>query len=82
MPSVLTPPYNPFIPPGQEYGAVDADSRLRDLGGFDLDQCRAALALPDLQKAVEKKLQSRIRALEKLATTAKQEGLPMQAQGE
>lgn len=63
---------NPFIPSGREYGAVDTDSRLRALKDFDLEQCRAALALPGLQKTVEKKLQNRIRALEKLATTAEQ----------
>lgn len=60
---------NPFIPLGQEYGAVDTESRLRALESFDLDQCRAALAVPHLQKTVEKKLHSRIRLLEKFATT-------------
>lgn len=63
---------NPFIPSGREYGAVDTESRLRALEDFDLEQCRAALALPGLQKTVEKKLRSRIRALEKLATAAGQ----------
>jgi len=65
---------NPFNHPGQEYGAVDTESRLRALEAFDLDQCRAALALPGLQKTVEKKLRSRVRRLEKLATTAAQQG--------
>ena len=63
---------NPFIPSGREYGAVDTESRLRALEDFDLEQCRAALALPGLQKTVEKKLRSRIRALEKLVTTVQQ----------
>ncbi|WP_176707263.1 hypothetical protein [Pseudomonas sp. AU12215] len=63
---------NPFIPPGREYGSVDTESRLRALEDFDLEQCRAALALPGLQKTVEKKLRTRIRALEKLETTAEQ----------
>ncbi|MFD2645102.1 hypothetical protein [Pseudomonas japonica] len=58
---------NPFIPPGREYGAIDTESRLRALEGFNLEQCRAALALPNLQKTVEKKLVSRVRQLEKLA---------------
>lgn len=56
---------NPFITPGREYGAVDTESRLLALEGFDLEQCRAALAVPNLQKTVEKKLVSRIRHLEK-----------------
>lgn len=64
---------NPFNHPGQEYGAVDTESRLRALADFDLDQCHAALALPGLQKTVEKKLRSRIRLLEKLAITVVEE---------
>lgn len=63
---------NPFIPAGREYGAVDTDSRLRALKDFDLEQCRAALALPGLQKTVEKKLHCRVRLLEKLATDVEQ----------
>lgn len=63
---------NPFIPAGREYGAVDTDSRLRALKDFDLEQCRSALALPGLQKVVEKKLTSRIRVLEKLMTITEQ----------
>ncbi|AKA25678.1 hypothetical protein [Pseudomonas chlororaphis] len=64
---------NPFIRPGQEYGAVDTESRLRALENFDVNQCRAALALHGLQKTVEKKLRSRIRQLEKLATSVVKE---------
>lgn len=70
MPSTLNTLCNPFIPAGHDYGAVDSESRLRALKDFDLEQCRAALALPGLQKTVEKKLQTRIRKLEKLAETA------------
>lgn len=67
---------NPFIPVGQDYGAVDTESRLRALESFNLDQCRTALAVPHLQKTVENKLRSRIRQLEKLVTHAvgEQEG--------
>ncbi|CAI8990316.1 hypothetical protein [Pseudomonas chlororaphis] len=64
---------NPFIPPGQEYGSVDTESRLRALENFDVNQCHAALALPYLQKTVEKKLRNRIRHLEKLATSVVKE---------
>lgn len=60
---------NPFIPPGRTYGAVDTENRLVAVEGFNLEQCRAALAVPHLQKAVEKKLTSRIRRLEKQAAT-------------
>lgn len=67
-------PANPFIPSGCQYGAVDVESRLRALACFDLDQCRAALAVPHLQATVERKLHSRIRLLESTDTTAKREG--------
>ncbi|WP_460418906.1 hypothetical protein [Pseudomonas sp. microsymbiont 2] len=60
---------NPFIRPGQSYGAVDTESRLRALESFDVGECRAALAVPNLQKTVEKKLRSRIRQLEKLTAS-------------
>ncbi|HHO8045975.1 TPA: hypothetical protein ACRXS6_007076, partial [Pseudomonas aeruginosa] len=58
---------NPFIRPDKDYGAVSADDRLRALESFDLEQCRAALSVPGLQKTVEKKLHSRIRQLNKEA---------------
>jgi hypothetical protein len=55
---------NPFL--GKDgHGAVDAASRLDRVQRFDLDQCRAALLVPDLQKTVENKIRSRIRKLEK-----------------
>lgn len=65
---------NPFIRPDKDYGAVSADDRLRALESFNLEQCRAALSVPGLQKTVEKKLRSRIRMLEKraIATTQNQ----------
>lgn len=57
---------NPFM--GAEgYGAMSAEDRLRDVPGFDLKQCRAALAVPGLQKTVEQRLRARIRKLEKEA---------------
>lgn len=57
---------NPFT--GCEgYGAMSVDDRLRDAPTFDLEQCRAALAVPGLQKTVEKRLRARIRKLEKEA---------------
>lgn len=65
-------PSNPFIPPGRSCGAVDTDSRLRALEGFDLQQCHAALEVPGLQKTVEKKLRSRIRRLEQQATAGRE----------
>ncbi|WP_342162072.1 hypothetical protein Q7586_28015 (plasmid) [Pseudomonas aeruginosa] len=46
---------------------MSADDRLRVLESFDLEQCRAALSVPGLQKTVEKKLHSRIRQLNKEA---------------
>ncbi|ENT5390610.1 TPA: hypothetical protein ACG3DW_004738 [Pseudomonas aeruginosa] len=58
---------NPFIHSGKDYGAVSADDRLRALDSFNLEQCRAALSVPGLQKTVEKKLHSRIRQLNKEA---------------
>lgn len=54
---------NPFNAPGYDYGAVDTESRLRALESFNLEQCRAALEIDGLQKAVEKKLRTRIRIL-------------------
>jgi hypothetical protein len=55
---------NPFAN-ADGVGSVDTASRLDMLLRFDLEQCRAGLAVPGLQKTVEKKLLSRIRKLEK-----------------
>ncbi|HCL3558080.1 TPA: hypothetical protein ACQGTQ_001799 [Pseudomonas aeruginosa] len=63
---------NPFNHPGQSYGAVDVDSRLRAVAGFDLEQSRAALAVTGLQKIVEQKIRTRIRQLEKQASAQKE----------
>lgn len=57
---------NPFLDK-DGHGAVDTVSRLDRVQRFDLDQCRAALLVPGLQKTVEKKVRSRIRRLEKEA---------------
>ena len=62
---------NPFNHPGQSYGAVDVDSRLRAIAGFDLEQCRRARGHRP-QKIVEKKVRTRIRQLEKQASAQKE----------
>jgi hypothetical protein len=55
---------NPFLDK-DGHGAVDTVSRLDRVQRFDLDQCQAALLVPDLQKTVKNKIRSRIRKLEK-----------------
>ncbi|MGE4406446.1 hypothetical protein [Pseudomonas sp.] len=57
---------NPFAN-ADGVGTVDVAGRLGMVERFDLDQCRAGLTVPHLQKTVEKKLRSRIRKLEKEA---------------
>jgi len=57
---------NPFAN-ADGVGTVDVAGRLGMVERFDLDQCRAGLTVPNLQKTVEKKLRSRIRKLEKEA---------------
>lgn len=55
---------NPFM--GAEgCGAMSVEDRLRDVPSFNLEQCRAALDVPGLQKTVEQRLRARIRTLEK-----------------
>lgn len=54
---------NPFLN-DQGYGALSAADRIYAIERFDLDECRAALEVPGLQKAVANKLHSRIRRLE------------------
>lgn len=54
---------NPFMGP-QGYGAVTVEDRVRDVAAFNLEQCRAALNVPGLQKAVGQRLRARIRKLE------------------
>lgn len=55
---------NPFAD-ASGVGTVDVAGRLGMVERFDLDQCRAGLTVPHLQKTVEKKLRSRMRKLEK-----------------
>mgnify|MGYP000167724845 CR=1 FL=1 len=55
---------NPFLNENG-VGAVTVEDRLYRLVRFDLEQCVAALYVPGLQKTVERKLQARIRQLEK-----------------
>lgn len=57
---------NPFAD-ASGVGTVDVAGRLMMVEYFDLDQCRAGLTVPNLQKTVEKKLRSRMRKLEKEA---------------
>ncbi len=60
---------NPFetgqIYNGHRLQHCDAQDRIACVKEFDADQCRAALALPDLQKAVRTAIERRVRALEK-----------------
>jgi len=63
---------NPFLTlslDGRQTGAVTAECRLHTLQRFTVEQCRQALALPDLQKTVVTALERRIRKLEKEANT-------------
>lgn len=52
---------------GVAYGHMDADSRIRAVRSFDADQCRQALAMPNLQKTVRAAAERRLRMLEDLA---------------
>ena len=45
--------------------SVGVDDRLSRVSGFDLAQCRAALALPGLQKTVRVAIERRQRALQR-----------------
>ncbi|KMQ73768.1 hypothetical protein [Marinobacter subterrani] len=54
---------NPFLN-DHGYGPQSAADRIYAVERFDLDECRAALDVPGLQKAVANKLHSRIRKLE------------------
>jgi len=57
---------DPFIGP-RGYGATDAVSRIEMVARFDAAQCQAALAVPGLQKTVERKIHTRLRQLERQA---------------
>ena len=58
--------HNPFLN-AQGHGAMSSADRLYAVERFDIEQCRAALDVPGLQKTVSTKLHSRIRKLEKEA---------------
>jgi len=60
---------NPFLNE-QGYGAMSASDRIYEVERFDLEQCRAALDVDGLQKAVSTKVHRRIRKLEKDAAAA------------
>lgn len=57
---------NPFryrLSDGQEVETMSADDRVRKVKGFTLEQCNAALAVPNLQKVVERAVFARLRQL-------------------
>lgn len=57
---------NPFryrLYDGKEVETVSASDRVEKVKHFNLDQCQAALAVPNLQKTVERAVHSRMRAL-------------------
>ena len=57
---------NPFryrLSDGKEVETMSADDRVRRGKHFNLDQCNAALAVPNLQKVVERAVFARLRAL-------------------
>lgn len=59
---------NPFVSgcyDGHEVMAVTVEDRLDMVKRFDLDQCRAALNLENLQSTVTKAVERRIRQLGK-----------------
>lgn len=56
---------NPFryrLSDGTEVETMAADDRVRRVRSFTYDQCVAALAVPGLQKAVERAVHVRMRA--------------------
>ncbi|TGG92511.1 hypothetical protein E4656_13650 [Natronospirillum operosum] len=57
---------NPFMDQSG-HGAVDVESRLDLVKRFDVDQLRAALAVPHLQKSVVNRIHSRLNKLRKEA---------------
>ncbi|WP_285259213.1 hypothetical protein [Halopseudomonas bauzanensis] len=61
---------NPFYAStynGRDFYHIAAADRLLSVQRFTLEQCQAALELPDLQKSVIAALERRIRKLEKEA---------------
>lgn len=69
---------------GQIYGRtrlqyLDAHDRITCVKEFDLAKCRAALALPDLQKTVRVAVERRLRALQRDLNTCPRIPLPSPA---
>ena len=59
---------NPFkagIPGHPQAQTIDAESRVRLVRDFSLDQCNLALLIPGLQKTVLAAVQRRVRQLKK-----------------
>lgn len=52
---------------GRDCYCITADDRVKRAANFDIDTCRRALALPDLQSTVRQALERRIRKLERAA---------------
>jgi hypothetical protein len=55
---------------GQHYFYVSAADRAARVGALDLEQCRRALAMDDLQKSVRTAVERRLRQLEREARTS------------
>jgi len=58
-------PFYAYSVDGRDFFHVAADDRLRMVKDFDLEQCRAALALDGLQKTVRQAVERRMRKLER-----------------
>lgn len=61
---------NPFKGPcynGHQCYEQTTEDRIRKVSTFDADQCAAALAVPGLQKTVERAIHVRLRKLGKVA---------------
>ncbi len=56
-------PFYSYSHDGRDFFAIGTDDRLRALKTFTLQECRAALALTNLQKSVRTALESRAKKL-------------------
>lgn len=56
---------------GRDCYCVTADDRVKRVAEFDLDTCRRALQLPDLQATVRSALERRLRKLERASRPTK-----------
>lgn len=56
---------HPFIPTFGHHRSVGPDSQLARIDRLDRRQCRAALSLPDLRRALSRAVERRLRQLEK-----------------